>query len=64
MVKDLITPCCGATFYPHLGYEGTGYLEYQVVDGYLCNGVGCNNEWEQDGTADPWNKYPNETEAS
>lgn len=64
MTRDLKTPCCGATFHPVLGYEGSGYLEYQVVTSYICNGEKCYNEWEPDGSAVQWNKYPNETEAT
>lgn len=49
MTNRLVTPCCKAGFKPFYRYEGRGYMQEKIVDGYMCLGEGCFNEWDEQG---------------
>jgi hypothetical protein len=50
MVAVLLrTPCCNAPFKAYYRYDGPPYLTEKNVDGYLCLGEGCWNEWSEEG---------------
>lgn len=49
MTKRLVTPCCKAIFKPFYRYEGRHYLQEKIVDGYMCEGENCYNEWDEQG---------------
>lgn len=36
-------------FKPFYRYEGRAYLQEKVVDGYMCEGENCYNEWDDQG---------------
>lgn len=49
MTNRLVTPCCEAEFKPFYRYEGHGYMQEKVVDGYMCLGDECYHEWDEQG---------------
>lgn len=58
MVKDIVTPCCGAPLHIATRSEGSPYLTYEAPDEISCLGSGCYNSWDETGVADDWNVYP------
>lgn len=42
------TPCCESKFIISYSYEGSAYLQEQVVEGFECDS--CDNMWYADGS--------------
>lgn len=48
---DIVSPCHGVPLWINYVYEGRPHMEEQVVDGFECLALGCNNTWDAKGKA-------------